>query len=133
MYITINRYDINGKQITEQAGVLESSWKKCGDSNLHAWTDPDRGYSHIGIPSVTWEVDMRQIQRELCQNCLNQVNNACIWGKSAEYAVVSFKDKMIRPIVDSNPWFVFGIYSVNVEKKDQTLNLKIDYCPARYN
>lgn len=56
MYIPINRYDINGEQITELAGVLESSWKTCGTSNLHAWTDPDRGYSHIDIPDVSWKI-----------------------------------------------------------------------------
>lgn len=72
------------------------------------------------------------IQHKLCQNCIDQVNDACIWGKPSEYAVVSFKEKLIRPIVDSTPWFIFGIYSVDVEKKDQELNLKIDYCPPRY-
>ena len=131
MYIPINRYDINGKQITEPAGVLESSWKTCGTSNLYAWTDPDRGYSHIDIPDVSWKIKMFNIQHNLCQNCIEQVNDACIWGKPSEYAVVSFKEKKIRPIVDSTPWFVFGIYSVDVELRDQDVNLKIDYCPVR--
>ena len=132
MYIPINRYDINGEQIKEPAGVLESSSKHCGEIILHAMTDPDRGYSHIEIPEVTWAINQKKIQRKLCQNCLDQVNDACIWGKPAEYAVVSFKEKQIRPIVESHPWFVFGIYSVDVEKKDQDLNLKIDYSPSRY-
>ena len=132
MYISINRYDINGEQIKESTGVLESSSKKCGDSILHTMTDPDRGYSHVEIPKVSWKVNQKKVQRELCQNCLDQVNDACIWGKPAEYAVVSFKEKQIRPIVDSNPWFVFGGYSVAVERKDKKMSLKIDYCPPRY-
>jgi len=66
MYIPINRYDINGEQITETAGVLESSWKTCGTSNLHAWTDPDRGYSHVDIPDVSWKINKFSIQHKLC-------------------------------------------------------------------
>lgn len=104
-----------------------------GFTVLHyAMTDPDRGYSHIEIPEVTWAINQKKIQRKLCQNCLDQVNDAYIWGKPAEHAVVSFKEKQIRPIVEPHPWFVFGIYSVDVEKKDQDLNLKIDYSPSRY-
>lgn len=132
MYISINKYDINGEQIKESTGVLESSSKKCGDSILHAMTDPDRGYSHIEIPNVTWEFNQKKVQGKLCQNCIEQINDACIWGKPAEYAVVSFKEMQIRPIVESNPWFVFGGYSVAVERKDEKMNLKIDYCPPRY-
>lgn len=95
-------------------------------------TDPDRGYSHIEIPNVTWEINQKKVQRELCQNCLDQINDACIWGRPAEFAVVSFKEKQIRPIVDANPWFILGIYSVAIEQKEERINLKIDYCPARY-
>jgi len=81
---------------------------------------------------VTWKIDKRKMQHRLCQNCIDQVNDACIWGKPSEYAVVSFKEKQIRPIVDSTPWFVFGIYSVDVELRNQDVSLKIDYCPPRY-
>ena len=35
MYISINKYDINGEQIKESTGVLESSSKKCGDSSCY--------------------------------------------------------------------------------------------------
>ena len=132
MYIAINKYDIYGEQIKEPTGVLESSSKKCGEVILHAMTNPDRGYSHIEIPNVTWEIKQKNVQRKLCQNCLNQIKDACIWGKPAEYAVVSFKEKQIHPIVDSNSWLVFGIYSVSVEKRNEGINLKIDYCPVRY-
>ena len=133
MYIAINKYDINGELIKESAGVLEDSSRKCGESFLYAMTDPDRGYSHIDISNVNWEINQKKVQHKLCQNCLDQVNDACIWGKPAEYAVVNFKERKIRPIVDSNPWFVFEIYSVNIEKKVQGINLKIDYCPRRYS
>ena len=132
MYIAINKYDINGEQIKEPTGALESSSKKCGDSILHSMTNPDRGYSHIEIPNVTWKLDNRNIQRKLCQNCIGQINDACVWGRPAEFAVVSFKDKMIRPIVDFNPWFILGVYSVAIEQKGEKISLKIDYCPARY-
>ena len=132
MYISINRYDINGEQITEPAGVLESSWKICDTSNLHAWTDPDRGYSHIDIPNVTWKIDKSKIQHKLCQNCVKQVNDACIWGKPTEYAVVSFRDKKIRPITESEPWFVFENYCVDSEIEGERINLKVYFRLYRY-
>ena len=132
LYIPINKYDINGEQIKESTGVLESSSKRCGDSILHAMTDPDRGYSHIEIPNVTWEFNQKKVQGKLCQNCIDQINDACIWGKPAEYAVVSFKEKQIRPIVDTNPWFAFGIYCVDIDFEKQDINLKIIHCPPRF-
>lgn len=72
------------------------------------------------------------MQHKLCQKCIDQINSACIWGKTAEYAVVSFKDKMIRPIIEATPWFVFGIYSVGSDFKDEAIKLKINYCPPRF-
>lgn len=131
MYIMINRYNINGEPIKELAGVLESSWKTCGTSDLHAWTDSDRGYSYIDIPAVTWKSDRSKIQHKLCQKCIDKINSSCICGNLSEYAGVIFKNKLICPTVDSTPWFVFGIYSVDVELKGQEISLKNDCCPSR--
>lgn len=79
LYIEINRYDDNGELIKEPSGVLVSNGMKCGDSVVHSWTDPDRGYAHIDISNITWEIDAQNLQNRLCQDCLDQINSDCFF------------------------------------------------------
>lgn len=132
MYIEINRYNDNGDLIQEPTGVLVSDCLKCEDSWLHSMTDPDRGYSHIDISNVTGSIDKEAVQSKLCQKCLDQVNEVFTWGQPVEYAFVSFKDGLIRPMTESISWFTFGAYSVHSVIEEQKMNLKVNYCPNRF-
>lgn len=130
--LEINRYD--GKQLIEEpAGYMQSGGLTDEDSYVHSMTDSDRGYAHVQITGTQKPIEPAAIQSQLCQGCLDAVNDACIWGAPSEYGVVSFADHVIRPLVKEIPWFTFGNYGIECDYKDNgEINLLVVYCPPRF-
>lgn len=130
--LEINRYD--GKNLIEEpAGYMQSGGLTGDDCYVYCMTDPDRGYAHVQITGTQNPIDATKIQSQLCQSCLDAVNDACIWGKPSEYGVVNFADKTIRPLVKEITWFTFGNYGIECNFKDDgDIDLLVVYCPPRY-
>lgn len=130
--LEINRYD--GKTlIKEPADYMQSGGLPGEDCNVHYMTSSDRGYSHVQIMGTQKPIDAAAIQGQLCQSCLDAVNDACIWGEPSEYGVVNFADRTIRPFVKETTWFTFGNYGIEVDYKENgDIDLLVVYCPPRY-
>ena len=53
--------------------------------------------------------------------------------ETPEYAIVSFADRTIRPLVSCYPWFSAGNFGIDCEfKENGAIDLLIHYCPNRY-
>lgn len=132
--LEINRYGDNGQPVEEIAGYMQTSHLSIEDTHVHAYTHPDNGYAHVQITGVQYSFDRESVQSHLCQSCLDSFNDLSISGDSpAEYAIVSFAERTIRPIVKCYPWFSSGDYGIDCECKDDgAIDLLIHYCPNRY-
>lgn len=132
--LEINRYGDYGELIEEVAGYMQSSGMSDDDSYVHAYTFPDNAYASVQITNVDYEINRETIQSHLCQTCLDSINE--MWfdeDPPAEYAVVSFEDRTIRPFVNCTTWFGSGNYGIDCEfKEDGDIDLLIHYCPSRY-
>ena len=130
--LVINRYD--GKQLIEEpAGYMQSSGLTGDGCYVHSMADPDRGYAHVQITGTQKPIDAAAIQSQLCQGCLDAINDACIWGAPSEYGVVNFADRTIRPLVKETTWFTFGNYGIECDYKGNgDMNLLVVYCPPRF-
>lgn len=133
--IEINRYDDHGQLVEEVAGYMQSSSLVGEDTNAHIMAFPDNGYAHVQISGVQYEIDRKTVQKNLCQTCLDTINNMWFSGNApAEYAIVSFAERTVQPLLASHPWFSAGDYGVDCEFKDDgKIDLLIHYCPARYS
>ena len=134
MRLEINRYDDHGQLLEEAAGYMQSNHLLGEDSSAHAYTHPDNGYAHVQISGVQYEIDRASIQGNLCQSCLDTINDLGFSGAApAEYAVISFADRTIRPLVSCYTWFSAGNFGIDCEFKDDgAIDLLIHYCPNRY-
>lgn len=136
LYLEINRYDDYGNLIEEPAGYMSSVGlsDKEADSYAHAYCFPDNAYASVQITGVQYDIDREMIQSKLCQTCLKSINDLWFTDQpSAEYAVISFEDRTIQPLLYAHPWFAAGNYGVDCEfKTDGDIDLLIHYCPNRY-
>ena len=49
------------------------------------------------------------------------------------YAVISFEDRTIQPLLNAHPWFAAGNYGVDCEfKKNGEIDLLVHYAQNRY-
>lgn len=136
LHLPINRYGDHGELIEEPLGVMLS----CGimdeeaSTNAHAYVFPDNAYATLQITGVQYAIDRELIQRRLCQTCLDSINS--LWFTTqppAEYAVISFEDRTIQPLLNAHPWFSSGNFGVDCEfKEGGVINLLLHYCPNRY-
>ena len=131
--IEINRYE-SGVLMETPAGVLQTNGMTCGESNVHATTDPDRGYSHVQIQGELQAIDPKAIQSHLCQACLDEINDMHFGDyPPKEYAIVNFTGKTIRPLIQHTTFFGAGNYGIDCEfKENGNIDLLIFYCPPRY-
>ena len=136
LYLEINRYDEHGNLIEEPAGFMFSGSMsdKKSDSHVHAYCFPDNAFADVQISGVQYAIDRDSVQDNLCQTCLDAINS--IWFTDqppAEFAVVSFEDRTIRPLLNSSPWFSAGHFGIDCEFKESgAIDLLIHYCPQRY-
>ena len=130
--LEINRY--NGKQLIEKpAGYMQSGGLTGEDSYVHSMADPDRGYAHVQITGTQKPIEPAAIQSQLCQGCLDAVNDACIWGAPSEYGVVNFADHTIHPLVKETTWYTLGNYGIECDYQENgDIHLLVVYCPPRF-
>ena len=69
--VRINNYGRDGRQIKEPLGYTEIINVSLGEVRLSSTTDPDRGYSRIGIPPENTAVEPDLVGTFLCQDCLD--------------------------------------------------------------
>ena len=131
--LEINRY-LFGEWIQEPSGVMLSGGMQCGDTYVHAYTDPDRGHAHVYIKGQHPPIDTEAIQNHLCQACLDQINDMYFGGCPPKaYAIINFSDKTIRPLLRHSPFFGSGNYGIDCEfEENGDMDLLIIYCPPRF-
>ena len=136
MRLEINRYDEHGELLEETAGYLSSIGlsDKEADSYAHAYCFPDNAYASVQITGVQYAIDREVIQSMLCQTCLDSINDLWFTDQPpAEYAVISFENRTIHPLLNAHPWFAAGNFGIDCEfKDDDAIDLLIHYCPNRY-
>ena len=102
--------------------------------DAHAYIFPDNAYATLQITGVQYDIDWDLIQSKLCQTCLDSINS--LWFTTqppAEYAVVSFEEKTIQPLLNAYPWFSAGNYGIDCEfKENGAVDILVHYCPNRY-
>ena len=132
LYLEINRYNDCGELIEEEAGYMLMRGNE--DSSVHSFSFPDNAYASVQISNVNYEINRDTIQRYLCQACLDSINE--IWfdeDSPAEYAILSFEDRTIRPLVNSCTWFLSGNFGIDCEfKENGDIGLLVHYCLPRY-
>lgn len=136
LYLPINRYGDHGELIEEPAGVMQrvGMMDQEKEQYVHAEILSDNGFAMIDMSGVNYSIDRDFIQSYLCQLCLDTINNMSFSTRpSAEYAIVSFEERTIQPLVNSHLWFSAGNYGIDCDfNSDGTLDLLIFYCPPRY-
>ena len=136
LYLPINRYGDHGELIEEPAGVMISGglMRQETDTYVHANNLPDNAYAMVDMSGVRYAIDRDSVQTHLCQNCLDSINGMAFTTQPpAEFAVVSFEEKTIQPLLNTHPWFGAGNYGIDCEfKEDGAIDLLIHYCPYRY-
>lgn len=136
LYLGINRYGDGRELIQEPAGVMLSSgiMDEESETYAHAYVFPDRAYATLQITGIQYAIDRDLIQNRLCQTCLDSINDLWFTNQPpAEYAVISFEERTIQPLLNAHPWFAAGNYGVDCEFKEEgKIDLLIHYCPNRY-
>lgn len=133
LYVPINRY---GELIEEPAGVMQISSMMDQETEryVHATIFPDNAYACVELSGVKYAIDSELVQSNLCQECLDSINS--LWFATqppAEYAVISFEDRTIQPLLNAYPWFASGNFGIDCEFKDDgAIDLLIHYAPYRY-
>lgn len=131
LYLEINRYDDHGNLIEEPAGYMSSNGliDKKAKTYIHAYSHPDHAYADVQFTGVEYAIDRDSIQNHLCQTCLDSINNLWFTDQPpVEFAVVSFEDRTIQPLLNAHPWFSAGNFGVDCEFKDNgSIDLLIHY------
>ena len=134
--LEINRYGDHGELIEETAGYMQTSSliDNENESYAHAYTFPDNGYANVNLTGVQYAIDRDAIQGHLCQSCLDSINE--LWfgeDPPAEYGILNFEDRTIRPLITCITGFGMGNFHVDCDFEDGgKIDLLIFYCPPRY-
>lgn len=131
LYLEINRYDDHGNLIKEPAGYMSSNGliDKELETYVHAYSHPDHAYADVQLTGVRYAIDRDSVQNHLCQVCLDSINSLWFTDQPpAEFAIVSFEDRTIQPLLNAHPWFAAGNFGVDCEFKDNgSIDLLIHY------
>ena len=132
--LEINHHGDHGQLIEEDAGYMQTNHLSDEDTYVHAYTHSDNGYAHVQITGAQYNIDRESVQSHLCQSCLDTINDLCYSEDApAEYAIVSFAGRTIRPLMKCTPWFSAGDYGIDCEfRYDGAINLLIHYYPNRH-
>lgn len=137
LYLEINRYDSSGNLIEEPAGYMSSNGliDKEEETYVHAYSHPDHAYADVQITGVKYSIDRDSVQSHLCQTCLDSINDLWFTDQPpAEFAIVSFEDHTIQPLLNAHPWFAAGNFGIDCEFKEEgAVDLLIHYAPFRYD
>lgn len=131
LHLNINPYDEYGNMIEQPVGVMFSSHM----SKAHAFTHPDSAFADVHLSDVKYEISRNAVQAHLCQTCLDGINTLCFTTQPpAEFAIVSYEERTIQPLLDHRPWFSAGNYGVACEFRDEgAIDLLIHYIAYRGN
>ena len=133
--LEINRYDDHGNLLEEPAGYMSSSGmsNEKTESYVHAYCHPDNAYADVQLSGVQYAIDRDSVQNHLCQTCLDSIND--LWFTDmppAEYAIVSFENRTIQPLLNAHPSFSAGSYGIDCEfDEDGKIDLLIHYIAPR--
>lgn len=134
MHIEINRYNDQMELVEESAGYMQTNHLIGEDTFAHAYIFPDNGYARVQITGGEYAINRESIQSRLCQTCLDSINS--LWFADqppAEYAIVSFENRTIQPLLNSHPWFSAGDFGVDCEFNDDgEIDILIHYFSNRY-
>ena len=134
--LEINSYDDHGNLLGELAGYMSSSSliDEEAESYVHAYSHPDHGYANVRLTGVQYAIERHSVQNHLCQTCLDSINSLWFTDQPpAEYAIISFEDRTIQPLLNAHPWFAAGNFGIDCEFKDGgEVDLLVHYCPFRY-
>lgn len=134
--LEINRYDDHGNLLEEPADYMSGSSliDEEAESYVHAYCHPDNAYAHVQLSGVQYAIDRESVQTHLCQTCLDSIND--LWFTDmppAEYAIVSFENRTIQPLLNAHQWFSAGNFGIDCAfKADGAVDLLVHYCPPRY-
>ena len=133
--LEINRYNDHGQLLEEVAGYMQSGHLSGEDSYVHAFSFPDNGYAHVQITGLQYAIDRASVQEHLCQECLDAFNELDIPVKApAEYAIVSFAERTIHPLMSCYTQLSIRNYNIDCEFMDNgSINLVVYYAPIRYS
>ena len=124
LYLPINRYDDHGILIEEPAGYMTSGGmsNEETESYVHAFCFPDNGYADLQFSGVQYAIDRDSVQSHLCQTCLDYINNFGLADQAlAEYAVVSFENRTIGPLLSAHPRITTGNFSIACDFEEAVL------------
>ena len=100
------------------------------ESYVHAYCHPDNAYADVRISGVQYAIDRESVQTHLCQSCLDSIND--LWFTDmppAEYAIVSFENRTIQPLLNAHPWFSAGSFGIDCEfKNNGNIDLLVHDC-----
>lgn len=136
LYLPINRYDDHGNLIEEPAGYMTNGGMADDETEtyVHAYCHPDNAYADVQLSGVQYAIDRDSVQNHLCQTCLDSINDLWFTDQPPEeFAIISFDDRTIQPLLNAHPWFSAGKYGIDCEfKEDGKVDLLSHYCPNRY-
>ena len=132
--LPINTYGPDGLQIKEAQGVAISGGMALGELRVTAFTDPDRGSSHVDIPAGGGTVDPEAIGAFLCQDCLDAfAEHIFVRDTPSEIAVVNFSTRELRPLIESCTGFGLGNFSLHCDfEEDGGIRVLIYYAQPRF-
>lgn len=132
--LPINTYGQDGRQIKEAQGVAMFGSMTLEDLHVTAFTDPDRGSSHVDIPAGGGTIDQETIGAFLCQDCLDAfAEHIFVRDTPSEIALVNFSTRELRPPVEQ--WTGFGLEDFYVHcgfEEDGEIGLLVYYAPPRF-
>ena len=136
LYLEINRYDDHGNLIEEPAGFMSSNGliDKEAETYVHANSHPDHAYADVQLTGVKYAIDRDSVQNHLCQTCLDSISSLWFTDQPpAEFAVISFEDRTVQPLLNAHPWFAAGNFGIDCEfKEDGKIDLLMHYIASRY-
>ena len=132
--IEINRYTDSKELITEPAGYMQQSAINGGNAYAYAAVFPDEGYADVRITESKNGVDRDYIEDQFCQDCLDLINAHNIDNRvPAEFAIISFSDKTVLPLIETYSRFFSGNYGIDCDfEENGEIDLLIHYCGSRY-
>lgn len=131
MPIEINRYDLDGTLIEENAGYMAMQTFKNQENGFYAYAavNPDRGYARISIEfNEDKEVSIEKAASFLCEDCLKTVSES-----GFGIGVISLDTRKICVLNEHIAGFGLGGYYVSVDCGEQDkADILAFYCPLRY-
>jgi len=129
LHLNINPYDEYDNMIEQPIGVMFSN----RIPNAHAYIHPDSAFADVKLSGVEYEIDRDAVQNHLCQACLDRINSLLFTAQPpAEFAVISYEERTIQPLLRNRPWFASGSFGVDCEfREDGEIDLLIHYIAYR--